>query len=868
MPPDTVFVFDTFRLNPARRLLLDGDAALSLGGRAFDVLVALVRRRGELAGKAELMNEVWPDVVVEENNLTTQIVTLRKLLRQAPPDRQLIVTVPGRGYRFVWPVTLEAPGTSDALTAPAAPIGAGIPAGPMHNLPLESNSFIGRERELADIAARLAERKLVTLVGSGGVGKTRVAIRAARAALADYADGVWLLELAPLTDPALVAETLCRLLGIPVSGERNPTDIAIGFLRQKTLLLLLDNCEHLAAETARLAAALLAHCPNVTILATSRSQLGIHGETIYRMPSLPLPEAHPRLTAEQALRSEAVRLFVDRAADAAGGYVLTDEDAPSVAMICRRLDGVAMATELAAARLRLLKPAEIAARLEDVFRLLTGGSKAVLPRQQTLRATIDWSHALLSESEQVVLRRLSVFVDHFTLDGAAAVAAGDGIEADDVMDLLAALVDKSLISAASWGSATRFGMLNTTRHYALEKLAGSGDAGCERRMAEYLARVCARAEQSWATTATDAWIAAFGPEVENLRAAIDWAFGVSGDAELGLVLVANAGSLTEELSLQAAMRRWTQTALPHLHPGTPPGIAAWVLYWAQRHQGVRSTGEILQTRRRAIALFRCSNDTVGLACALRTTAIASVRPGETTEEAFAQMREALALLEPRGNTKDHASAIGHMGSLHYIHGDLTQARDYNERALAMRRQLGDRSGELTSYVNLAELEAASGDIPAAVEYALRSIQEARSRHVLGVLAVTLGNLSGYRLAIDDVPGSISVAREALRLNRGLGYTDYAVICLEHLALAAALSGNLPVAAQLYGFTDAHYSRTDQVRDRLEQAGANRLLALLTAGLPGADVARLMARGASCTAEQADMHAADWAAEKPQIEIHA
>jgi predicted ATPase/DNA-binding winged helix-turn-helix (wHTH) protein len=448
-----IYRFGPFRLDAGRRQLQCADTILTPGGRAFDVLLALVRRRGQLAGKSELLDLVWPGLTVEENNLTTQVLNLRKLLSAHDPATKYIVTDAGRGYRFVAPVVQEAAVVLDAKAIMAAP--GGKQPQDLHNLPAESNSFVGRQAELADIGERLGSRGLLTLVGSGGVGKTRFAVRVGHEAIGRFSDGVWLVELAPLADRGLVAEALCRVVGAPVTGERPAVDVAAAFLRARSMLVILDNCEHVLDGAAQLAAALLKHCPGVKMLATSRQNLGIDGETVYRMPSLPLPPAGQTITAEAAMRSDAVRLFVQRASDAAGGYLLTDDDAATVVGICRRLDGVAMATELAAARLRVLKPAEIAARLEDVFRLLTGGSKAALPRQQTLRATIDWSFALLSPAEQALLRRLSVFVDGFSMQGATAVASGGPIEEFGCRDAVPHARDDAPLCAREIGRERR-----------------------------------------------------------------------------------------------------------------------------------------------------------------------------------------------------------------------------------------------------------------------------------------------------------------------------------------------------------------------------------------------------------------------------
>jgi DNA-binding winged helix-turn-helix (wHTH) protein len=405
MPDPFAYEFAEYRLDPAQRVLTRHGAPVELGSRALDVLLALVRRHGEVATKAAIMAEVWPGTIVEDNNLTTQIASVRRVLGDNVSGEgsahRFIVTSPGRGYRFVAEVRrVPTSGPTPVGTAFDRPVEA-----ERSNLPLQSSSFIGRQRELAELRVRLRERALVTLVGAGGVGKTRTALKLAESLLDDFPDGVFLLELAPLTEDSRVAEALCRLLGVPATGDRPADEVAVAMLRRKTMLLVLDNCEHVLGGAAPLVAAILRQCPHMRILATSREALSVPGEAVFQMPTLDVPAPSATLTAEAALRSDAVRLFAERAADALGAYTLSDEDAQAVATICRRLDGVPLATELAAARLRMLKPAEIAARLENVFRLLTGGSRTALPRQQTLRATIDWSFSLLSATDPGRRRR-------------------------------------------------------------------------------------------------------------------------------------------------------------------------------------------------------------------------------------------------------------------------------------------------------------------------------------------------------------------------------------------------------------------------------------------------------------------------------
>ena len=418
-----------------------------------------------------------------------------------------------------------------------------------HNLPQQITALIGRTAELTEIKARLREHRLVTLVGPGGIGKTRLALQAAADLSWRYPDGVWLVDLAPLADPQLVAETVAGLLGLSRSTGRSVVEIVVASLKEMRTLLLLDNCEHLVDAVARIAEAILRGCPTVSIIATSRETLAVAGENVYRVPPLGFPEDVESITAAAALDHVAVRLFADRAGNVVDGFAVTDANAPAIAAICRRLDGVALAIELAAARLRMLQPHELAYRLDDRFRLLTGGSRTALHRQQTLKATIDWSYDLLTEPERTLLRRLSVFVGGWTLDSAAIVCAGHPVEGGEIFDLLASLIDKSLVVADVTGDGTRYRLLESTRAYMLERLVQSGECSPQQRLADRVLALFSEAEASWATTATKAWLRSYAPELDNLRTALEWAFGPVGDVALGLDLAGCSSRLFLELSL-------------------------------------------------------------------------------------------------------------------------------------------------------------------------------------------------------------------------------------------------------------------------------------------------------------------------------
>ncbi|CAN5262449.1 hypothetical protein BH11PSE10_BH11PSE10_03710 [soil metagenome] len=515
--------FGHFELLPAQRSLLVDGQATPLGARAFDMLLALIERRDRVVSGGELFDLVWPGLVVEENNLRQQIAALRKVL-----GAQALVTVPGRGYRFALP-----------LEADEAPRPAPAPVNAPNNLPLNPSPLIGRETELSRVLTLLADTHLLTLVGTGGVGKTRFALELADRLRDAYKDGVWLVELAPLTDPALVVRTVASVLDVHEEPGRPLLDTLLDLLRRRELLIVLDNCEHLIDACAQFADKVLHGSAGVRTLATSREALGIVGETVWRVPSLRAATPADHASADQLLVYAATRLFVQRAAAASPGFRLTPENATAVAQICHQLDGIPLALELAAARVKAMRVELVAERLRDRFALLTQGSRTALQRHQTLRSLIDWSHDLLPEPEQRLLRRLSVFAGGWTLEGAEGVCSdSEHLAADDVLDLLTHLVEKSLVALDEQSSEPRYRMLETIRQYGFEKLTTAGEAdGLRSRHLAYFGDFA----ESLRTALVDGdleprWNARANAELDNVRVALDWSL-VPGQAERGLHLV-------------------------------------------------------------------------------------------------------------------------------------------------------------------------------------------------------------------------------------------------------------------------------------------------------------------------------------------
>src|SRR3989441_2787908 len=392
-----------------------------------------------------------------------------------------------------------------------------------HNLPRQLTSFVGREQEVSALRQTLLTARLLTLTGPGGIGKTRLALQAANELLGDFRDGVWLVELAPISTPDLVPQTIASTLGVSEQPGRPLSEALVTYLEGRRLLLILDNCEHLVEPTARLVEVLLHSCPQVHVLATSRETFGIGGEIVRRVPSLSVPQAGALGPVEKLTGYEAVALFCDRAAAAVGAFSLTQSNAGSVVQICERLDGIPLAIELAAVRLKVLSLEQVAARLNDRFHLLTGGSRTALPRQQTLRATIDWSYDLLPDSERALLRRLAVFVGSITLEAAEVVCAGPPIATPDILDLITQLVGKSLVQAEESPIEARFRLLETIRQYGLSKLLEAGEAEPVRqRHRDWFIGWAERAEPELEGPDQTRWLNRMEVALDNLRAAFDW----------------------------------------------------------------------------------------------------------------------------------------------------------------------------------------------------------------------------------------------------------------------------------------------------------------------------------------------------------
>jgi predicted ATPase/DNA-binding winged helix-turn-helix (wHTH) protein len=593
------YSFGSFRLVPGQRLLLEGSKPVPLGARAGEILIALVERAGSLVTKEELLARAWPNLVVEESNLKVHVAALRKALGDGRDGHRYIATTPGRGYCFVAEVT-----SSSRPTHPPRPVPS---ADQPHELSAPSSRMVGRSDIVLTLIERLRQHRFITIVGPGGIGKTKVAMAVADASAAKFAHGVRLVELAPLSDPALVPSALAAALGVAVRSE-NTISSLVGFLKDKQILVVLDNCEHVIDAAASLAEELFRGADGAHILATSREPLRVSGERVHRLAPLATPPASQQLTAAQTLAFPAVELFVKRAAASMNEFEFTDADAPDVAELCRRLDGIPLAIEIVAGSLHAFGARGLARFMDDRLRLLMPGRRTAQTRHKTLRMTLDWSYDLLPDFERATLRRLAIFAGVFTWDSAAAVL--DRSEASDfeVFDTIANLIAKSLVSATIEDKVSYCRLLDTTRAYALTKLEESGETGLlARRHAEHYRHALAQAEIDWRQRPAVEWLEAHRHLLDNVRAALDWAFSPAGDAAIGVALTAAAVPLWFQMSLLSECCERVERALA-TPPPNPDPQSKMQLHAALAWSLMQTRGSIEKTRLAWNALLKHAAD--------------------------------------------------------------------------------------------------------------------------------------------------------------------------------------------------------------------------------------------------------------------
>ena len=691
---------------------------------------------------------------------------------------------------------------------------------PPNNLPRTSTSFVGRHEDLARVESLLDEGPLVTIVGAGGIGKTRLALEVAAGRLNDQPDGIWLVDLSSIGDSRLIAETILLTLGGERSADGDSLDDLLAYLEKRDVLLVLDNSEHLVSEVAAIVAEIIARCTQVTVLATSRSPLDISGERLYRLSSL-----------EPA---SAAQLFGDRARAANPSFRL-EEKARVVDEICSRLDGIALAIELAAARVRTMSVESLASHLE--LRLLAGGRDR-RPRQQTMRALIDWSYDLLSEEERGVLRRAAVFARGFTLR-TAAVVCGPGNDEWSVFELLTSLADKSLVVVGVEGSDQRYRLLEPIREYAYEKLTETAElAGTMRRHAEAFAALARDAYEEWDRGPAEDWLARLEAELSNYRVALRWAFEESNDVEPGAQLVANTTVLFLRLG---ALEEGIEYCKRLLESGLPlaPGIEARMRYGlSMLYSNLGANRKCLDEAVAAVALYRETGEARGLARALSQVA-SRYAPQSRYDKAKAAADEALRLARESGDRRLLADVLRRCAETFAIDGQERVRAHYAE-CIQLFRSLGRNDETARALRWWGEWEAEAGNFQDAIERLLEAAQ-LDSRDAEAIFQAS--DIASYHLAIGDRLRAEPYARQALTLAAKARHPIFTPMGISYLAMIAA-ARDLRTGARLAGYAEERFRAANWQRVAYEQAMADRLFETLKSGLSQEELARLFAEGAA------------------------
>jgi len=823
-------------------VLVDGEPS-SPGARAFDVLMALLNHRERVVSKDELLDTVWPGLVVEENNLQAQVSALRKLL-----GPQAIVTIPGRGYRFV----LEADDAAEPNETAA--MAANTRAAPATALPTPTNlphaltPLIGRQADMAQLGALMAQHRLLTIVGAGGIGKSLIAQWLLHERRSAFAHGVAWVDLAPVSSPDMVASSVIGALGLP-SGHGDPLRALIEALRPLSLLVAIDNAEHLIDEVARVMHALHVAAPNLQVLVTSQAPLKLPGEWVYRLDGLALPDGD--VAPQQAMAFGAVALFAQRAQAADRRFALTESNLPAVIDICRQLDGLALAIELAAARVPLLGLAQLGASLNTRLRLLSGGSRGAPARQKTLRAALEWSYGLLEEAEQKVFRMLGVFVGGFSLKLAQQVVVDDTLDAWTVIDVLGSLVDRSLVIADGGSDETdelpRYRLLETPRSYALELLQAAGEeAAVRRRHALAMRRLLEQADVDFFSgrQRIDDWYAALAPDLGNGREALAWA--LENDPATA---VAIAPGLAEALSSDRRRERryvWEATA-PLVTETLPPGLQArWCSraahFWAYRQPALSR-----RLARRACALYRDQpGEQRNLYYALAALVYALTYGDPQAEEQGAVMAEMWAIEDPAWPPILRSYGLFASLTCRFVAGAYDDAIELLLQKARLDSQAGYSEALLRGEDIIGYMELAAGRVNAAIaRYLALQARLAGTRHMATLLLVQM-HLAAAWLAKGDTAQAHSLAENCWPQ---VLHFDAQVYAADNLALLAALEGRPQTAAQLLGYADKVHAVHGKSREVNEARSAQQAEAAARADLGDAEFERLKALGAALRHEE-------------------
>jgi predicted ATPase/DNA-binding winged helix-turn-helix (wHTH) protein len=808
--------FGEFTLDPGRGMLLNADQEVKLRPKVYDALLYILENRGRLIAKEELIRELWSDAFVTEDSLVQCMVELRRALEDRA--QKIVKTVPRRGYVFTLAVTTEE-NTAGGLPARAKEPDEAAPAiqsdddrlvaqrvPGRYYLPLPRTPLIGRERELRTVSTLLLSPAtgLVTLTGTGGCGKTRLGLQVASELLPQFEARVYFVALASITDPAMVPMAIAESLGIHQTGGRPVVDLLKNYLREagpSPVLLLLDNFEHILAASS-LVAELLESSAALKILVTSRSALRVYGEHEFPLLPLPLPDSRQMQSLEALLNNPSVALFSQRAAAVKPDFTITAENAPAVAAICSRVDGLPLAIELAAARVKMLPPSAMLTRLESRLQLLAAGPRDVPERQQTLRKTIDWSYDLLNGSEQKLLRRLGAFLGGCTLEAAEAVCNTRHDLGAEIFNVMSSLVDKSLVQQSDQGDGEpRFGMLETIREYCLERLGDSGEEQATRRAhAAYCLVLAEEGNPDLIETDRAAWLARCDIEHDNFRAALDWLFQTS-DVEWSFRLCIALFRFWEMREHLSEGRRWLESVLRVGESGSAQERAKVLVYLSTFATVQRDFSAATDFVERSLSIYQSLGDQWGVAVSMNARAIiACDRQDHSAAQSY--FDETLARWRALGDRVAVARCLHNLANFVSGRGDYAGARTALEEAGRIFKELGDHSGAAWSLNQLGDIAREEGEVDAARELYQRALSAFREADDRWGIARSLTDLAQIACDERDPVTAHTAYREALALFVNLGHKRGIARALEGFACSALGQGD-PARALAIAAAAAH-----------------------------------------------------------------
>src|ERR1700722_1184882 len=811
--------FGRFTLDTADKAPSADGTAIPPGATDFRLLLALIEQAGSLVTKDELMSRVWGKAAVGDNTLHVHITALRKALGDG-----FIATKQGRGYRF-----LEHTGQTGTASRHH---GGNLPACSANGSKGSTSRLIGRDTQIGALPDLLAHNLLVTLVGPGGVGKTRLALEVANEAASTFKDGAWLVELASVSDGPSTASAVATVLGIKIGESATPFKTLARQLARRNLLIVLDNCEQIIASCAALCEAIIAAAPNVRILATSREPLSCLGEQVFEVPPLALPRDSAQ-SSSATRKVAAVELFVERARGLNSDFTLGDDEIAIVARLCRRLDGLPLAIEMVASWAGVLGLPALEAKLNDAPKTWPGARRTAPLRHSTLRTTLEWSHDLLSPEEQMVLRRLAVFAGPFSMPAAEAVVAASDLAADDVLQLTARLISKSMIAVVPGSHENLYRLLETTRAFMLEKLSASNDVRLVRlKHAQYVLRTLRQAMLDWETMSDAVFLERYAAVLDDLRSALDWC--ARDDSDLAIALAGSSWPLWRELPVRAEGRRRLSAAVSLLKPDTPWELEAHLRRgMGQLYFNTAAVKDARLEFERAVALFRALNDTQNLGSAIADFGYASLMLGNI-QEAHALIDEALQIMERAGRPRALAAA---WAAKFCVEARLKSPamREAGMKAVRLCEAVGADRAALVVSANLVEAVLEMGDIDSAISNGQELVARLRDTYHTDVLGFVLGMVSSALSLRGDTDAALTAAQDAVPLLRDEGMLFW---FFDHMALRLAIAGHLQDAALLSGYADSVFRKFGRPREPVGQKAVNRLSEILRTSLSDDEIEQL------------------------------